>query len=47
MNRISLWDAPLVGLLSIIRERIMDGESDAAVESVNSLIILIEGIGEV
>jgi|TARA_B100001564_G_scaffold359612_1_gene382070 hypothetical protein len=43
MNRISMWDKPLIALLSIIKEKINEEDYDGAVYSIDSLIIKIEG----
>jgi hypothetical protein len=43
MNRISMWDKPLIALLSIIKEKISNEDYDGAMHSIDSLIIRIEG----
>ena len=46
MNRISMWDRPLIGLLTIMRDKLENGDVEGAKESITNLIIQIEGWGE-
>jgi hypothetical protein len=46
MNRISIWDKPLIALLCIIKEKIDCEDYDGAQQSLNGLIIKLEGWDE-
>ena len=46
MNRVSMWDKPLVGLLMIIRRYVEADEKQSALDSIDSLVRQIEGCGE-
>ena len=43
MNRISMWDKPLIALLTIVKEKIYDEDYEGALCSLDSLIIKVEG----
>lgn len=43
MNRISLWDTPLVGLLSVIKAKLETNDVEGAIGSIDRLMAQIEG----
>jgi len=43
MNRISMWDTPLVGLLSVIKSKLEQDDVEGAIENIDRLMAQIEG----
>lgn len=43
MNRISMWDKPLVGLLSVIKAKLEKDDVEGAIGNIDRLMAQIEG----